>query len=243
VQIAGDKHGHVIHLFERDCSVQRHHQKLIEEAPAPNLDPAIRTKLLERAVTLARTIAYDNLGTVEFILEDGGTDPWFLEMNTRLQVEHPVTEAITGFDLVEWQLRIASGEPLPIAQADVRVSGHAIEARVAAEQPQHGFRPDAGVIHVYREPDAIRVDSGVGTGSEVTLYYDSLLAKAIALQADRDSARTALAGALREFAIVGLATTAPFLADALVHPIFAAGRATTASSTTRSRTAGNRRRP
>ena len=227
VQIAGDKHGHVIHLFERDCSVQRHHQKLIEEAPAPNLDPAIRTKLLERAVTLARTIAYDNLGTVEFILEDRQTEPWFLEMNTRLQVEHPVTEAITGFDLVEWQLRIASGEPLPVAQADVRVYGHAIEARVAAELPQHDFRPDAGVIHFYREPSAIRVDSGVGTGSEVTLYYDSLLAKAIALQDVRDAARATLAGALREFAIVGPATTAPFLADALVHPIFAAGSATT----------------
>ncbi|WP_342643361.1 acetyl/propionyl/methylcrotonyl-CoA carboxylase subunit alpha [Rhodoligotrophos ferricapiens] len=227
VQVAGDKHGHVIHLFERDCSVQRNNQKLIEEAPAPNLDPAIREKLLERAVRLARAIDYDNLGTVEFILEDGEAEPWFLEMNTRLQVEHPVTEAITGFDLVEWQLRIASGEPLPVDQDRVRARGHAIEARITAEQADHDFRPDAGAILAYHEPPSIRVDSGIEAGSEVTLFYDSMLAKAIASGEDRNEARTKLASALRDFTLLGPATTIPFLADSLEHAIFAEGRATT----------------
>ena len=139
VQVAGDKHGQVVHLFERDCSVQRNNQKVLEEAPAPNLDPRIRTKLLDRALALARAIAYDNLGTVEFILEEGEDEPWFLEMNTRLQVEHPVTEAITGLDLVEWQLRIASGERLPLRQEEITERGHAIEARITAERADLRF--------------------------------------------------------------------------------------------------------
>ncbi len=227
VQIAGDKHGNVVHLFERDCSVQRKNQKLLEEAPAPNLPPSIRAKLLERAVALGRAISYDNLGTVEFILEEGETEPWFLEMNTRLQVEHPVTEAITGFDLVEWQIRIASGEPLPARQEDIRERGHAIEARITAERADHDFRPDIGCITAYREPRTIRVDSGVTEGSDVTLYYDSLLAKAVAFGETRAESCARLTAGLRDFVITGPATTIPFLVAAVEHPIFAEGRATT----------------
>jgi len=227
VQVAGDKHGNVVHLFERDCSVQRNNQKVLEEAPAPNLAPAIRAKLLERGVALAQAINYDNLGTVEFILEDGFDEPWFLEMNTRLQVEHPVTEAITGYDLVEWQIRIAAGERLPALQPEIRESGHAIEARITAERADQGFRPDTGRIEGYAEPASIRVDSGVRTGSEVTLFYDSLLAKAIAAGPDRATACARLASGLRDFAILGPATTLPFLIDAVEHPLFAEGKATT----------------
>jgi 3-methylcrotonyl-CoA carboxylase alpha subunit len=227
VQIAGDKHGHVVHLFERDCSVQRNNQKVLEEAPAPNLSPAIRKKLLVRGVALANAINYDNLGTVEFILEEGHDEPWFLEMNTRLQVEHPVTEAITGLDLVEWQVRIASGEQLPLEQDAVHEYGHAIEARITAERADHDFRPDVGLIVGYREPGSIRVDSGVAAGSEVTLFYDSLLAKAIGSGSTREAARARLAAGLHDFVILGPVTTLPFLADAVDHPIFAKGKATT----------------
>jgi 3-methylcrotonyl-CoA carboxylase alpha subunit len=227
VQVGGDKFGSVVHLFERDCSVQRNNQKVLEEAPAPNLAPAIRAKLLERGVALARTIAYDNLGTVEFILEEGQDEPWFLEMNTRLQVEHPVTEAITGLDLVEWQIRIASGEPLPLSQDAITEHGHAIEARITAERADLDFRPDSGKIFCYREPPSIRVDSGVATGSEVTLFYDSLLAKAIAGGADREAARASLVAGLKKFPILGPATTIAFLIDALEHEIFARCLATT----------------
>ncbi|MCA0419330.1 MAG: ATP-grasp domain-containing protein [Proteobacteria bacterium] len=227
VQVAGDKHGNVAHLFERDCSVQRNNQKVLEEAPAPNLAPAIRAKLLERGVALAKAIDYDNLGTVEFILEDGFDEPWFLEMNTRLQVEHPVTEAITGYDLVEWQIRIAAGERLPALQPEIRENGHAIEARITAERADQGFRPDTGRIEGYAEPASIRVDSGVRAGSEVTLFYDSLLAKAIAAGPNRATACARLAAGLRDFAILGPATTLPFLIDAVEHPLFAQGQATT----------------
>jgi len=227
MQVAGDKHGNVVHLFERDCSVQRNNQKVLEEAPAPNLPPAIRAKLLERGVALAQVIAYDSLGTVEFILEEGEDDPWFLEMNTRLQVEHPVTEAITGLDLVEWQLRIACGEALPLRQEEIHERGHAIEARVTAERADQGFRPDAGRIVGYREPASVRVDSGVRLGSEVTLFYDSLVAKVIAHGDTRAAACARLAAGLRDFTLLGPATTIPFLIDAVEHPIFAEGRATT----------------
>ncbi|MEP9355223.1 biotin carboxylase N-terminal domain-containing protein [Xanthobacter sp. KR7-65] len=227
VQVAGDRHGAVVHLFERDCSIQRNNQKLVEEAPAPSLDPAVREKLLTRGVALARAIGYDNLGTVEFILEDGQDEPWFLEMNTRLQVEHPVTEFITGLDLVEWQLRIAAGEPLPLAQEAITATGHAIEARVTTERVDQGFRPDIGPILAYREPAGVRVDSGVAAGSAVTQFYDSMVAKVIASGRDRDAARTRLSSALRRFALMGPATTLEFVADCLDHPIFAEGRATT----------------
>ena len=227
VQIAGDKHGNVVHLFERDCSVQRKNQKLLEEAPAPHLPAPIRAMLLERAVALGRAIAYDNLGTVEFILEEGQQEPWFLEMNTRLQVEHPVTEAITGFDLVEWQIRIAAGEPLPAPQDQIRARGHAIEARITAERADQDFRPDNGRVTGYREPQVIRVDSGIAEGSDVTLFYDSLLAKAIAFGDTRSDSCAGLAAGLRDFIISGPATTIPFLIAAIEHPIFAEGRATT----------------
>ena len=227
VQIAGDKHGNVVHLFERDCSVQRNNQKLLEEAPAPNLSGSIRMQLLESAVTLSRAIRYDNLGTVEFILEEGQDEPWFLEMNTRLQVEHPVTEAITGLDLVEWQIRIACGETLPLSQSMIREHGHAIEARINAEQAEHGFRPDVGLIRHYREPGTIRINSGVGSGSEVTLFYDSLLAKAIAAGETRAEALARLTEGLQHTQILGPVTTIPFLVDSLRHPTFVAGRATT----------------
>jgi 3-methylcrotonyl-CoA carboxylase alpha subunit len=227
LQIAGDKHGNVVHLFERDCSIQRNNQKLIEEAPAPNLDPKIRNKLYDYGVTLARAINYDSLGTVEFILEEGEKEPWFLEMNTRLQVEHTVTEAVTGFDLVEWQIRIASGEPLAARQEDIECRGHAIEARVTAERADSDFRPDAGPILAYHEPESVRIDSGVAQGSTVSLFYDSLLAKVIAEGSSRDIARLKLAKALRDFAIIGPATTIPFLVDVVEHPIFAKGEAKT----------------
>ena len=227
VQVAGDQFGRVVHLFERDCSVQRNHQKVLEEAPAPNLPSSIRARLLDRGVALARAIGYDNLGTVEFILEQGHDEPWFLEMNSRLQVEHPVTEAITGLDLVEWQIRIASGEKLPLDQDAISAYGHAIEARITAERADHDFRPDAGLIGCYRQPSSIRIDSGVTSGSDVTLFYDSLLAKAVGSGETRDAARVRLAAGLRDFVILGPATTLPFLVNAVEHPIFAQGQATT----------------
>ena len=227
VQVAGDRHGNVVHLFERDCSVQRHHQKLLEEAPAPGLPERLRAMLLERGVALARAIAYDNLGTVEFILGEGQEEPWFLEMNTRLQVEHTVTEAITGLDLVEWQIRLACGEALPLRQEDIRRQGHAIEARVTAEQAAQGFRPDTGPVVLYREPEGVRVDSGIAAGAEVTSFYDSLLAKVVAWGETREDARVRLLAALRDFVILGPATTLPFLADAVAHPLFTGGEATT----------------
>ncbi len=227
VQVAGDKHGNVVHLFERDCSIQRNNQKLVEEAPAPGLSGKMRDKLLTGGVALARAVGYDNLGTVEFILEEGREEPWFLEMNTRLQVEHPVTELITGLDLVELQLRVASGEALPFRQSEVRVHGHAIEARVTTERADDGFQPDIGPILAYREPSAARVDSGVAAGSEVTQFYDSMVAKVIGFGVDREAARVRLAAALRNFALLGPATTLQFTVDCIDHPLFVEGRATT----------------
>ena len=170
VQLAGDKHGNLIHVFERECSIQRNYQKLVEEAPAAHLPAETRARLLEAAVRLGQAIQYDSLGTVEFILEAGESQPYFLEMNTRLQVEHPVTEMITGLDLVELQLRIAAGETLPLVQADVREQGHAIELRLNAEDPAAGFGPQLGTITQYHEPSGpgLRIDSGVRVGSEVT---------------------------------------------------------------------------
>ena len=227
VQVAGDKHGNLVHLFERDCSVQRNNQKVLEEAPAPNLPEAARAALLGNAVRLGRAIGYDNLGTVEFIFEDGQDEPWFLEMNTRLQVEHPVTEAITGQDLVEWQIRIACGEPLPLRQEMIHARGHAIEARITAERADRGFSPDAGMVRLYHPPETIRFDSGITRGSAVTLFYDSLLAKAIARGETRAEALARLKEGLRHTVILGPRTTLAFLADAVDQPDFATGRATT----------------
>ncbi|CAM5771326.1 acetyl/propionyl/methylcrotonyl-CoA carboxylase subunit alpha [Bosea minatitlanensis] len=227
VQVAGDRHGNIVHLFERDCSVQRSNQKLLEEAPAPNLKPETRAALHGHALKLSRAIAYDNLGTVEFLVDAVTQDVFFLEMNTRLQVEHPVTEAITGLDLVEWQIRIAAGETLPLGQAEIACTGHAIEARLTAERADEGFRPDTGTIALWREPEGLRVDSGVETGSTVSPFYDSMLAKVIAHGPDREAARRRLADGLARMTVLGPATIRPFLVDALRQPVFAAGEATT----------------
>ncbi|MGO4405763.1 biotin carboxylase N-terminal domain-containing protein [Bosea sp. RAF48] len=227
VQVAGDRHGDIVHLFERDCSVQRSNQKLLEEAPAPNLKPEVRAALHAHALKLARAIAYDNLGTVEFLVDATTQEVFFLEMNTRLQVEHPVTEAITGLDLVEWQIRIAAGETLPRRQEEIACIGHAIEARLTAERAEEGFQPDTGTITLWREPEGLRVDSGVETGSTVSPFYDSMLAKVIAHGPDREAARRRLADGLERMTVFGPATIRPFLVDALRQPVFARGEATT----------------
>ncbi|WP_333825020.1 acetyl/propionyl/methylcrotonyl-CoA carboxylase subunit alpha [Pinisolibacter sp.] len=229
VQIAADDHGRVVHLFERDCSVQRSNQKVLEEAPAPNLPDPVRQRLLGDAVRLASTIGYRNLGTMEFLVDATSGEHFFLEMNTRLQVEHPVTEMVTGLDLVEWQLRIAAGEPLPLAQDEIRLTGHAIEARLAAERPQEGYAPASGTIALWREPRGAggRVDAGVETGSRVGVFYDSMIAKVIAHGATREEAVKKLARALDETAVLGLSTNRAFLADIVATPAFAEGAATT----------------
>ena len=227
VQLAGDRSGNLVHLFERDCSVQRNNQKVLEEAPAPNLPDRVRTRLFDAALTLGRAIGYDSAGTVEFIMEQGGDRPYFLEMNTRLQVEHPVTESITGIDLVEWQLLAAAGEKLPLTQAQIRLHGHAIEARITAERADLGFQPVTGELAAVEAPRSLRFDTGVAAGSRVSLYYDSLLAKATAHGADRSAALTRLVTGLSDLTLLGLPTTQAFLRDALRHPLFKEGKATT----------------
>jgi acetyl/propionyl-CoA carboxylase alpha subunit len=209
VQVLADHHGNVVHLFERDCSVQRRHQKVVEEAPAPTISPELRRRLGEAAVRLARQVGYTNAGTVEFLVTGEGF--FFLEMNTRLQVEHPVTEEITGFDLVDWQLRIADGEPLTFRQQDVRTSGHAIEARVYAEDPAAGFLPVAGTPSRVRWPWQVRVESALEPGIAVGTAYDPMLAKLIAHGPTRDAARRRLVDALDDCAIFGLTTNLGFL--------------------------------
>jgi len=227
VQLAGDRLGGLVHLFERDCSVQRNNQKVLEEAPAPNLPESVRQKLFEAALKLGRAIKYDSVGTVEFIMDADGDQPYFLEMNTRLQVEHPVTEAITGVDLVEWQLRAAAGEPLPLVQSMIQQEGHAIEARLTAERADHDFQSVTGQLTQVMPPRGLRFDSGIAAGSTVSLFYDSLLAKLIAHGHDRDAALAKLATGLEELTLLGLPSTQAFLRDALRHPLFAQGRATT----------------
>jgi 3-methylcrotonyl-CoA carboxylase alpha subunit len=210
VQIAGDGKGNVIHLFERECSLQRRHQKLIEEAPAANLPAALREKILADAVRLGRRVNYRGVGTVEFIVSGG--DYYFLEVNPRLQVEHPVTEMVTGLDIVEMMLRIAAGEGLPVAQQDVTCSGHAVEARICAEDAADNFLPSTGTLSYVRFPaGGVRVETGVETGSEVTPYYDSMVAKLIAHGATRDAALDRLDQALRETSIFGVITNQAFL--------------------------------
>ena len=233
VQVFGDRHGQVVHLFERDCSLQRRHQKVIEEAPAPGMDAATREAVCAAAVRAAQAVDYVGAGTIEFIADASeglrADRVWFMEMNTRLQVEHPVTEAITGVDLVEWQLRVAAGEPLPMAQTDLAIHGHAIEARLYAEDPAKGFLPAIGTLDVFDLGDdpAIRIDTGVEEGAEITPWYDPMIAKVIAHGVTRDEAREALADALDEAVIWPVRTNAGFLVEALDHPDFASGQVDT----------------
>ncbi|MGH7041802.1 MAG: acetyl/propionyl/methylcrotonyl-CoA carboxylase subunit alpha [Acetobacteraceae bacterium] len=224
LQVFADRHGHAVHLFERDCSAQRRHQKVMEEAPAPGLDPARRNAMGDAAVACARAVGYVGAGTVEFVTEGDGF--FFLEMNTRLQVEHPVTEMITGFDLVEWQLRVAAGEPLPATQEAIRATGHAIEARVYAEDPARDFAPSVGRIAALRLPntgDGVRVDAGVRAGDTVSVHYDAMLAKLICHGATRPEALARLCRALASFEIAGVACNLDLLARIAAHPEFAAG--------------------
>jgi acetyl/propionyl-CoA carboxylase alpha subunit len=228
VQVFGDSHGNVVHLFERDCSLQRRHQKVIEEAPAPGMTETVRAAICEAAVTAARAVDYEGAGTIEFIADAGhglrADRVWFMEMNTRLQVEHPVTEAVTGQDLVEWQFRVAAGERLPLAQNAITLSGHAIEARLYAENPETGFLPSIGrLTHFSLPAPDIRIDSAVEQGSEVTPYYDPMIAKLIAHGPDRAAAAAKLATACRAAEIWPVKTNAAFLANALVQPDFLVG--------------------
>jgi acetyl-CoA carboxylase biotin carboxylase subunit len=228
-QILADRHGKTLHLFERECSVQRRHQKVIEESPSPLLDDALREKMAAAAVAAAQAAKYANAGTVEFIVDPESREFYFLEMNTRLQVEHPVSELVTGLDLVQWQVRIAAGKRLPFRQDELSQRGHAIECRLYAEDPAGGFLPATGALHRYAEPSGpgIRVDSGVEQGAAVTPHYDPLLAKVIAYGEDREAAIRRMQAALRETVALGVTTNRAFLLDALAHPVFLAGQATT----------------
>ena len=226
VQVFGDAHGNVVHLFERDCSLQRRHQKVIEEAPAPGMDEATRQSVCMSAVRAAQAVDYRSAGTIEFIADASeglrADRIWFMEMNTRLQVEHPVTEEITGQDLVEWQLRVASGEKLPLRQDELTINGHAMEARLYAEDPAKGFLPSIGRLDAFDLGDEIRVDTGVVQGAEITPFYDPMIAKMIAHGSTREEAREALADALDEAVVWPLRTNAGFLVEALDHPAFVA---------------------
>lgn len=226
VQLVGDRHGHLVHLFERECSIQRRFQKVIEEAPANHLPPAVAGKLYEAALRMGQAMGYDNAGTVEFVLDaDQGDTPYFLEVNTRLQVEHPVTELTTGIDLVEWQLRVAAGEALPLAQSEIRRSGWAIECRLNAEEPEHGYRASLGPLIGYAEPDkqaGVRIDSGLHAHSEVTPYYDSMLAKVIGFGASRAEAAARVRLGVEQLRIEGVRTNASLLLQILQHPEFGA---------------------
>ena len=238
IQVFGDTHGNYVYLFERDCSVQRRHQKVLEEAPAPGMTQAMRKQMGEAAVAAARAVNYVGAGTVEFIVEqraDGSMNFFFMEMNTRLQVEHPVTEAITGLDLVEWQLRVAFGEKLPLAQDQLRITGHAIEARICAETPDNNFLPATGTLHVYQKPahtaferGQVRVDDGVREGDAISPYYDSMVAKLIVHGASREEALARLDEALAQTRIVGLSTNVQFLRYVVRSPSFAEARLDTA---------------
>ena len=231
LQVFADAAGSVIHLGERDCSVQRRHQKLVEEAPSPAVTPALRRQMGDAAVAVAREIGYVGAGTVEFLLDADGRF-WFMEMNTRLQVEHAVTEALLGIDLVEWQFAVAAGAALPLTQDETLArherGGHAIEVRLCAEDPAHGDLPQSGRIGLWQAPEGVRCDHALGSGTTVSPFYDSMLAKLIAHAPTRAAALERLAGALDRTACLGVSTNRGFLASVLRHPVFAAGRATTA---------------
>ena len=227
IQVFADRHGNVVHLGERDCSVQRRHQKLVEEAPSPAVDVPLRARMGAAAVQAARAIGYEGAGTLEFLLDRDGRF-WFMEMNTRLQVEHPVTEALTGLDLVEWQLRVAAGEPLPLRQEEIRLDGHAIEVRLCAEDAAAGFLPQAGTLHCWQPPSGLRVDHALASGATIPPYYDSMVAKLVAHGTTREQARTRLLAGLHDLVALGVPTNQGFLQQCLAHPAFVQGDATTA---------------
>ncbi len=228
-QVFGDSHGHLLHLFERECSVQRRYQKIIEETPSPLLASPLRQEMGRAAVMAAQAAGYVNAGTVEFIVDPDSLKFYFLEMNTRLQVEHPVTELVTGLDLVQWQIRVAAGEPFPFRLDDLSQRGHAIECRIYAEDPASGFLPSTGRLLRVVEPrgPGIRIDSGYAAGDEVTRFYDPLLAKLIVSAEDRPAAIRRMQTALREYVVHGVATNIDFLQSVLGHPDFAKGKVTT----------------
>ena len=239
VQVFADAWGNVVHLYERDCSLQRRHQKVIEEAPAPGMTDDVRAAITGAAIKAARAVGYQGAGTIEFIAEGGGADGsgplnadriWFMEMNTRLQVEHPVTEMVTGLDLVEWQIRVARGEPLPLAQGAIPLNGHAMEARLYAENPATGFLPSTGPLEHFRLPaeaDGVRVDAGVEEGGEVTPFYDPMIAKIIVHADTREAAAAKLAEACAEVEVWPVKTNAGFLVRCAEHPDFVAGQVDT----------------
>jgi geranyl-CoA carboxylase alpha subunit len=226
IQVFGDRYGNAIHLGERDCSVQRRHQKLIEEAPSPAVSPKLRQRMGEVAVAAVRSLRYEGAGTLEFLLDERG-EFYFMEMNTRLQVEHPVTEAITGLDLVELQLRVASGEPLGLVQEDIRFSGHAIEVRLCSEDADRDFMPQSGTMARWKMPEGVRVEHALQSGSEIPPFYDSMIAKLIASGSNREEARSRLICALEQTIAFGVTTNHAFLMACLRHPAFARGEATT----------------
>ncbi len=228
IQVFGDNHGNIIHLGERDCSVQRRHQKVVEEAPAVGLSPNLRHEMGQAAVRAAQSVAYSGAGTVEFLLEKDEAF-YFLEMNTRIQVEHPVTEMITGQDLVEWQIRVAEGESLPLTQEQVSLNGHAIEVRIYSENPANDFLPITGEVALWQPPDdeGIRVDSGLNHQDNISIYYDPMIAKLIAHGPDRKTARRRLLKALGDTRLIGLVNNIAFLQDVLEHPVFGSGQAGT----------------
>jgi geranyl-CoA carboxylase alpha subunit len=226
VQVFADRHGNLIHLGERDCSVQRRHQKLVEEAPSPAVSAGLREQMGAAAIRAAAAIGYEGAGTVEYLL-DGDGNYYFMEMNTRLQVEHPVTETITGLDLVELQLRIAAGEPLAISQSEVEFSGHAIEVRLCSEDADEAFAPQSGRMHLWNPPEGVRVEHALVSGAEIPPYYDSMIAKVIASGRSRDDARRKLIMAMENFVALGPKTNQTFLISCLRHPVFASGAATT----------------
>jgi geranyl-CoA carboxylase alpha subunit len=227
IQVFGDRYGNAIHLGERDCSVQRRHQKLIEEAPSPKVTPELRARMGAVAVAAVKSIGYEGAGTLEFLLDPGG-EFYFMEMNTRLQVEHPVTEAITGLDLVELQLRVASGESLGLVQEEIKFAGHAIEVRLCSEDAGYDFMPQSGQMALWQMPDGVRVEHALQSGSEIPPFYDSMIAKIISHGADRNEARGRLICGLEQTAAFGVTTNQGFLISCLRHPVFASGEATTA---------------
>ena len=226
-QILADAHGHIVHLFERECSIQRRHQKVIEETPSTAVTPGLRRRMGEAAVAVARTAGYRNAGTIEFLLDGKGDQAsfYFLEMNTRLQVEHPITEQVVGVDLVAAQIRVAAGEPLPWIQGELSQRGHAIELRIYAEDPARGYLPQAGPLALYREPriPGVRIDSGFAEGDEVSVHYDPLIAKLIASGETREAARNRAIPALESFPILGIRTNVGLLLELLRHPRFISG--------------------